>query len=247
MQTDTARLAGVTTLGLGGRGPRQAFVFDPHRLALPCWALAGGPALLVTLDRHLDLVPPRSPPARGSSALALDAWARLEGDVRNLDHVLAAMEAGVVTDALVVARARLPECVTADWKDSHGTLHRIVVTATVDQLSADFGTPRASPESRRAAELLAAAERVLLDVDLDCFTSPSDADPTAAVPWPQALIREHLLPRGSKAFWDAVLARCVMLTFAREPGHCGGLIAAGRLFEAAATVVFEELLETDLP
>jgi hypothetical protein len=39
----------------------------------------------------------------------------------------------------------------------------------------------------------------------------------------------------------------VNFTFAREPGHCGGLIASGRLFEAASDVIFRQLLQTDLP
>jgi len=87
----------------------------------------------------------------------------------------------------------------------------------------------------------------VLDFDLDCFTTPSDADPTTIVPWPIDLIREHVMPRGSEAFWESVLSKCVALTFAREPYHCGGLIATGRLFELAAQVVFCELLKADLP
>jgi hypothetical protein len=55
------------------------------------------------------------------------------------------------------------------------------------------------------------------------------------------------MPRGSEAFWASALEKCIALTFAREPKHCGGLIAAGRLFEQAARVIFCELLETDLP
>ena len=49
------------------------------------------------------------------------------------------------------------------------------------------------------------------------------------------------------AFWSAVLPKCVALTVAREPNHCGGLIASARLFEALAAVLFTELLHTDPP
>lgn len=242
--------AGVVALSLGGRGPARAFVFDPHRLALPCWAevTRAGPALLVTLDRHFDTVPPARPPAPGLSVEALDAHAREQLDPRNLDHVLAAMAAGVVSDALVVARARPVGALTdARWVDPSGVAHELVCAPTVDGLAAEFGTPLASPEGKRAQALLARAERVLLDVDLDCFTTPSDADPTTVVPWPLELIRDYVRPRGSEAFWAAVLGKCVGFTFAREPGHCGGLVAGGRLFERACTVLFEELLHTDLP
>lgn len=272
--------AGVIELSLGGRGPRRAYVFDPHRLALPCWAEAlqevqaqqelqavqapgvlhaepGAhgvnsahltPAVLLTLDRHFDLVPPRHPPARGLGIEALEAHTRASLDVRNVDHVLAAMEAGVVAHAICLARARPVGAEEGpSWTDSRGERHELVRAATIDALSQDFGRPAASPEARRAHRLLEEAAHVLLDVDLDCFTTPSDADPTAVIPWPEEAIRQHLLPRGSEAFWQLVLSKCVALTLAREPLHCGGLLQSGRLFEALASVLFGELLETDLP
>ncbi|MFZ5445905.1 MAG: hypothetical protein ACOZQL_38285 [Myxococcota bacterium] len=233
------RRAGIIELVIDGKGPKRGFVFDPHRLALPCWAEVG-PALLVTFDRHFDTVPPVNPPPPGLTDF--DGYARAQLDHRNFDHVLAAMDAGVITDAIVVARARPVGAVTADWKG-----HQVVHAPTLDVLTAEWGTPRASPEGKRAHQLLAEAPRVILDVDLDCFTTPSDADPTTVVPWSRELIREFLRPRDSAGFWELVLGRCAALTFAREPSHCGGLIAAGRLFEHACEVLFGELFETDLP
>jgi hypothetical protein len=236
--------AGIIELSIEGRGPRRGFVFDPHRLALPCWAelAADGPALLLTLDRHYDTVVPVHFPARGMSLDAIDQHAREKLDHRNYDHVLAAMRAGVISDALVVARAKPVGAVTADWEG-----HALVGVNTLDLLSAEWGTPHASPQGRRACELVARSRSIILDVDLDCFTTPSDADPTTVVPWSLELIRDFVLPRGSEAFWSDVLGKCVGLTFAREPGHCGGLVAGGRLFEAAAQVLFRELLLADLP
>lgn len=237
------RLAGVTRLSLApSRGPMDAFVFDPHRLALPCWALAlegRPPALLVTLDRHLDLVPPAAAvPDASAGVRALDEHARWELDPRNFDHVLAAMEAGLVQDALVVARVRPKGALDAPaWTDRRGRSHALVSAPTVERLC----------EHPDTSAVLEHASCILLDVDLDCFTTPSDADPTTVVPWTRALIREHVMPRGSEPFWDAVLRRCVALTLAREPYHCGGLVAAGRLFEDAAEVLFRELLRVDLP
>jgi hypothetical protein len=67
------------------------------------------------------------------------------------------------------------------------------------------------------------------------------------VPWPVELIRDQLLPAGSKDFWSRVLGKCVGLTFARESGHSGGLVAGNRLFNDAAQVIFRELLGVDLP
>lgn len=247
------RLAGIIRLGLGGgRGPRDAYVFDPHRLALPAWACAlgdtEGPALLVTLDRHLDTVMPRAPaavPDRTAGLRALDEHARWALDVRNYDHILAAMEAGLVGDALLIARARPRGAFTGDtYVDSRGRPHRLVAVPTVDRAAEAYSRPAPGDAVR---DVLDAASRVLLDVDLDCFTSLSDADPTTVLPWPQQVIREFLLPEDSEPFWDAVLRKTVALTLAREPHHCGGLLASGDLFQDAAQVLFRELLRTEPP
>lgn len=238
-------LIGVTELSLAGRGPKRAFVFDAHRLALPCWAksVEGTSAVLVTLDRHFDTVPPVKPPQPGMNLAALELHTHRELDIRNYDHVLAAMEARVLSHAIVIARARPVGSVEGPlFVDSRGGQHAIASAPTVDAIASGI-----SADSQRAMALLEEAESVILDIDLDCFTTSSDADPTTPVPWPVELIREHVMPRGSEPFWDLVLRRCVALTFAREPAHCGGLIAANRLFEAAADVIFRQLLETDLP
>lgn len=230
--------AGIIELALAGRGPRRGYLFDPHRLALPCWAShPGAPAVLVTFDRHFDLAAPKhAPPA--TDPVSLDHYARTALDERNIDHVLAAMEAGLVSDVVAIARAwpegaeRTPTCVSRD-----GRAHRLFTAPTLERLLDD----------RAALEALAAAPATFLDFDLDCFATPSDADPFTLVPWPRALIHDFLFPRGSERFWDLTLARCRALTFAREPNHCGGVVAANRLFEEAAHVVFEDLLGADLP
>lgn len=232
-------LPGIIELSLGGRGPRRGFLFDPHRLALPCWARVSTPtpATLVTFDRHFDLVPPVHRPEKGWSLEAIDTHARTRLDERNVDHIVAAMELGFIGDVVVIARAwpqgasRAPALTTAD-----GVSHRIVSAPTLER----------ALEDDAVIELLSGRE-TLLDVDLDCFTTPSDADPFTIVPWPRALIRSFLRPAGSDTFWSEVLRSCRALTFAREPNHCGGVIAGNRLFEEASEVIFRELLETDLP
>ena len=233
------RLAGITRLALEGRGPRDAYVFDPHRLALPCWALAleehgGAAAQLVTFDRHFDLAVPARPdqvPDQSAGVLALDAHARLALDVRNIDHVVAAMEAGLVGDVLALARSNPPGALETDsYRDRRGGVHQIERARSLEDWLDGGG------------RLARAAGPVLLDVDLDCFTSPSDVDPRALLPWPAAQVRDHLLPQGSADFWGALLPRTIALTLAREPYHCGGLLAAQRLLEVVAPVLFGELL-----
>lgn len=228
--------AGIIELSLTGRGPPRGFVFDPHRLALPCWAeVVKEPSVLVSFDRHFDLVAPHVMPERAWNP---DEYARHSLDVRNVDHIIAAMEAGLVTDALIVARAWPQGAVREPtWTSRDGLVHRFITAPTLERLLDD----------KTALAVLEHSPPTLLDFDLDCFVTPSDADPFTLVPWPRSLIREFLLPRDSEAFWSAALRHCVGLTFAREPNHCGGLIASNRLFEDACAIIFEELLETDLP
>ena len=252
---ESRHLAGITHLRLrGARGPADAFVFDPHRLALPAWAAAIGdrpPALLITLDRHFDLVPPADPaavPDRSAGLRAIDEHTRWALSVRNTDHIVAAMEAGIVGDVLAIARSSPQGAHPGEtWIDRRGGTHHILRARTVDRLVADWETPAATPEAQRLAAWLKAGVPVLLDIDLDCFTSQSDADPTDVLPWPRHLIREFLLPPGAAPFWDAVLGNCVTLTLAREPYHCGGLGGAARLFLDVSEVLFGELLGVDLP
>ncbi|MBS1151061.1 MAG: hypothetical protein H6Q89_2759 [Myxococcaceae bacterium] len=240
------RLAGITHLTMSPKvGPKDAFVFEPHRLALPAWAWAmrqtPRPAVLVTFDRHLDLAAPKVLPPPGADVLALDSYARRQLDVRNVDHILAAMEAGLISDAVVIARSRPEGCVGGDrWVDSRGTTHLLLIAPSLDRL---INSPRAVD----AANLISQAGATLLDFDLDCFTTLCDADPLSVVPWPIELIREQVLPSGSKELWDSVLGKCAGLTFARESAHCGGLVAGDRLFADAAQVIFKELLAVDLP
>lgn len=240
------RLAGITHLVLSPRvGPRDAFVFEPHRLALPSWAWAlreaPRPAVLVTFDRHLDLAAPTILPPEDAGILALDTYARRQLDVRNVDHILAAMEAGLISHVIVLGRLRPEGCVSGDqWVDSRGRVHQLLIAPSLDRLLN-------GPLATEAMRLLSEAKSTLLDFDLDCFTTLCDADPLSVVPWPLELIREQLLPEGSKDLWAALLKKCVGLTFARESAHCGGLVAGDRLFADAAEVIFKELLAVNVP
>lgn len=240
---------GVIELSLGGRGPRHAYVFDPHRLAVGPWARHAGPSgsLLLSFDRHLDTVVPLHPPEPGLSPDALQVHAERHLDERNFDHILAAMNAGVVTHAILVARARPGGAHLGPWVDSSGRTHELLVAPTLASLCVDFGRPSSPDLARQAYALLASAQRIILDVDIDCFTTLSDAQPLTVIPWPLEVIRQHLFPDDHQPFWDLVLSKCVVFTCAREPNHCGGLIHGARLFENAAQVLFHELLKTDLP
>lgn len=251
---ELGRLAGVVALTLDtARGPRRAFIVEHHRQALPCWheALAERPtALLITFDRHLDLAPPPDKlavPERTAGLRAVDDHARWELDTRNIDHILAAIEAGLVGDALLIARHRPAGAITEDhYIDRRGERHRLPAYATLDRVLEGMGV-HGGPASEPLSAVLHGTRPILLDFDLDCFTTQSDAEPTTVVRWPRSLIREFLIPRGAEAFWREVLPRTVGVTIARESLHCGGVLEASRVLEDLAQVLFVELLGADLP
>ncbi len=224
-----------------GERPVELFVFDHHRGAFPLWARfaqEAGPLTLVTLDRHMDLERPAHPPPALSSPLReLDEYARWRLSPRSDDHVLAAMEAGAVGDAAVFARSHAPADLAGlhPYKDAGGRSHRVEIARTVED---------ASPE---ALGLVRSAERVALDVDLDCFTTLSDAHPDEVVPWDAEHIDAFLRPPGSEELWRLVLARVCVVTLAREPYHCGGLERGARLWGEFSRVFFGRLLGVPAP
>lgn len=227
------------TTRLGAR-TLEVFVFDHHRGAFPLWAWAAqrwGPLTLVTLDRHMDLEPPASaPPPLDRPLEELDRHARWSLSPRNDDHVVAALEAGALGDALVVARSHLPASLEAfrPYRDRAGRAHEVRFARTIE-------------EALGEQAFLGAAARVALDVDLDCFTTLSDADPEEVVPWDAEHIDAFLRPPDSEAFWEALLGRTQLITIAREPYHCGGLGRGARLWGAFAEVFFERLLGVPAP
>jgi hypothetical protein len=217
------------------------FVFDHHRGAFALWARYArerGPLTLVTLDRHMDLErPAHAPPAISSSLESLDGYARWKLSPKNDDHVLAAMEAGALADAAVLARSHAPTGLAQmhPYNDAGGRPHRLEIARTVED---------AGPE---ILGLVRTAERIALDIDLDCFTTLSDAHPDEVVPWDAEHIDDFLRPPDSEEFWKLVLAKVCLVTIAREPYHCGGLERGARLWGAFSQVFFGRLLGVPAP
>lgn len=228
------------TTRLGERGV-DLFVFDHHRGAFPLWARCArekGPLTLLTLDRHMDLERPAPPPPALSAPLEeLDQFARWKLSPRNDDHVLAAMESGALADAAVIARSHAPADLAAlhPYEDASGRLHRLEIARTVED---------AGPE---IPGLVHQAERIALDIDLDCFTTLSDAHPDEVIPWDAEHIDAFLRPPESEELWRAVLAKVCVVTIAREPYHCGGFERGARLWLAFSEVFFGRLLGVPAP
>lgn len=237
---DLTALADVHRITTETRGrPLEIFVFDHHRTAFTVWGAAAadaGPLGLVTLDRHMDLNSPRTPPPAFDAGLeTLDRYARHALARANDDHIVAAMEAGAIGDALVVARSHAPTNLEAlrRWTDAAGRTHELDVAPTLALALARGARP---PDGS-----------LVLDVDLDCFTTLSDGHPDEVLTWDRERIALFLRPPGSDGFWDDVLARTRVVTIAREPFHCGGFELGARLWIDFARVFFNEILEVPVP
>jgi hypothetical protein len=243
MSNDTLALADVhrVTTEVGSK-TLEIRLFDHHRTAFTLWsrvaAELGRPPTLLTLDRHMDLGTPTTlaPPAT-SPLPTLDAFARHELAVANDDHIVAAMQAGAVGDAIIVARSHQPPSLRAfqPFVDAAGRTHQCSFAPTLASLLA-----RREPLLEDAAELV-------LDIDLDCFTTRSDGHMDEVIPWDADLIDAFLQPPGAAPFWASVLARTRLVTIAREPFHCGGFERAARLWLAFSEVFFRRVLGVPAP
>jgi hypothetical protein len=167
----------------------------------------------------------------------LDQFARTSLSPRNDDHVVASLEAQAIGDAVVIARSHAPASLESfqPYRDRRGGAHRFAFARTVDGVGGE------------ALELVRDAERIALDVDLDCFTTLSDAHPDEVVPWDAEHIEGFLRPPDSERFWEPVLSRTRIVTLAREPYHCGGLSRGARLWADFAEVFFTRLLGVPVP
>lgn len=218
------------------------YIFDHHRSAFALWCQAAAelkhPLTLVTLDRHFDLEPPRAQaPDHRAPLDELDAFARHRLAPSNDDHVRAAMAAGAIDDGLFIARSHEPADFDSlrSWVDGEGRRHRGVMARTVAE------------RGNAGDELVEAARDVVLDIDLDCFTTRSDAHPDEVLAWDTERIDAYMRPPGSGSFWNAVLERTRLVTIAREPFHCGGFGQGARLWLDFASVFFERVLNVPAP
>ncbi len=243
MRAATLALADVhrVTTRVAGR-PVEVFVFDHHRTAFTVWcdaaARLGKPLRLVTLDRHMDLgVPAALAPDHRSPLEELDGFARHRLAPSNDDHIVAAMEAGAISDALVIARSHRPPDLGRfqPFRDRRGVAHPTAFADTVDALS---------PEQ---LALVQQGGELVLDVDLDCFTTMSDGHLDEVLTWDREQIEGFLLPPDSAPFWSAVLAQTRIVTLAREPYHCGGFGRGAKLWLDFAEVFFSQLLGVPPP
>jgi hypothetical protein len=220
---------------------RDLFVFDDHRAAFTLWSSAAseaGPLTLLSFDRHLDLETPSVPPPDLASPLAeLDRYARESLSPRNDEQIVAALENGALADVALVARSHAPASLEAfhPYRDARDCEHRVAIARSLDDAGAEL------------TSLVEGAERLALDIDLDCFTTLSDADPEEVVPWDREHIDGFLRPAGSENFWSAALERTRLVTIAREPYHCGGLERCARLWSEFSEVFFHRLLGVPAP
>jgi len=220
----------------------ELYIFDHHRSAFAPWchtAMQHGQAVdLITLDRHMDLQPMHLvPPPHQASIAELDMFARHQLACSNDNHIPAAVEAGAIANTVVVARSHPPPDISSfrPYRDHSGTTHRFAFARSLASLDTD------------AMELLERGGPLILDIDLDCFTTRSDADPDEVLCWDDEHLRSWLLPPDHDRIWNAIRRRVVTITLAREPFHCGGFDRAARLWMRFSRLFFGEILSVSPP
>ena len=231
----------LTTVAFGRT--LDVYLFDHHRTAFTVWcheaARRGRALTLVTLDRHMDLNPPRHlPPPFDAPLEQLDLFARHRLAPSNDDHIPAALEAGAIGDALVVARSHPPPSLET---------FRPYIGAAAVRHEVEFAPTIARTSPAQVEWLRGREGPIVLDIDLDCFTTMSDGDPDDVLTWDADQILRWLTPPGSEPFWALLRERVEVVTLAREPYHCGGFARGAKLWTAFAEVFFERLLGADAP
>ena len=93
----------------------------------------------------------------GLDAKALDEHARTRLDERNVDHILAAMECGLVSDVIAIARAWPVGAVKQPtWSSSDGVTHRLITAPTLERRGPQRGeVEQAAGQRRETIDLLA--------------------------------------------------------------------------------------------
>jgi len=238
-------------------GKCKCFVHKEHRWVLSIIYHAQGrgllprPCTLVMFDAHHDSKRPacmeriRRIRAAGITfdelvSLCKDSLSPLDDD-----WVMAGMELGLISDAVIFAGADLPAMeVPRRFTDHVGDVHRIELAALPGRELQYQG--RLSDVARKKclselwsilgwrhapADGFAFAQKtgqILLDFDLDCFVVHWKE---YYFPWPDEVfcnefyrVSDYSSTKGwsGKRFLDGLVHRAAVVTVAMEPNHCGG-------------------------
>lgn len=247
------------------------FVHDDHRFILPIvyWAQRHGrlplPCKLVMFDRHSDDLRPQQGRAlemiramRASEPSVDDLLTLTDGSLsdRDDDWLLAGMELGLFSDAVVFGAEDLGGAGLREFQDHRGEAHRIWINASLPGdcfgVQGNLGDIARKYEVRPLWEILqwgprngrmdfTGTEVVALSVDLDAFAIEWQ---DFTFPWPEEVWTRRFLKESTydttqgwtgKRFVEGLCRKSALLTIAREPAHCGG--------EAKARQILKDLNE----
>lgn len=208
-------------------------IVHEHRFAFWFWnqwqrgELPSPPPDLVSIDWHKDLGFEASESlaelnTNDDNEVALYAWTQLNS--LNDCHILAAARLGIIGNVYVLCKQDDPE---------EMSFHTLNGTSTV----------RAFHDVTAFVDVIQRSESVILDIDLDYFTTQSEYDDsnTIRVSRNNQIEMETLLAPSGEII-SAVLPVLNGVTIAIEPEWCGGFARAHRLFACLNRILFDNTL-----
>lgn len=222
------------------RGQKPVFVFKNHRTSFYYWCKArkefgiSDSFFVVTLDRHNDLFPLLPEKKTEIQALDLNDLVKVKNFVKNKlkklndDYIIAAMEAGLIGDILIMSSE--PTGIK-EYTDSASVKHKIFHCFWPGDLSGFRGllTDTATERNREIITSIGYDENgnpnVVLDIDLDFFTYYY-CDNTYVIDEENF---KDIFSDDSLIWWIYDKAR--LITIAKEPGACGSTLNSERILK----------------
>ncbi len=213
---------------------KPVFVFENHRTSFYYWCKArkefgiDNGFFVVTMDSHHDLF--TLTPQKKAEIQALDLndlvdvrkFAKDELKKLNDDYIFAAMEAGLISDILIISPAHSMHTRTKQYIDSTGVKHSLFYCVWPGDLGGPRGllTDRAPQENRELIRSIGYDENgnqnIALDIDLDFFTY-FYCDKIYVIAEENF---KDIFSEDSLIWWIYDKARLV--TIAKEPWTCNG-------------------------
>ena len=205
-------------------------LFDDHRLmffSILSNRRTKSPLNLVSIDYHLDLAQPSKSEKANLSKLDLESekevaffvWHHL--NPLNDNHILSAAYLNLISDIIILTKDRDPKC--SEYRDKDGNKHNV----------------HSYNDYNRFIENVELVEdNIFLDIDLDYFVKKSrDSNDNEII--------KYVLKEKDYAIFNKrgrLMRHCKdkleMVTIAREPEHCGGVLNSNAILSRICSKLF---------
>lgn len=232
------RCLNLNSIPLKTKG-RFYFTFN-HDESLLCWydaknRLEMNQFFLITLDKHLDLKELAPHNKRElvniSNIFELRRIIETKFHPPNVTFIYAAMELGIIKDALVISMDNGPFKKRNNYVDLSGREHKLFYDSSATDLYYPEGlgilSDSSKPENEEIRDKINNSN-LIIDIDLDYFTYFRDNN--------QFVINIDNFERIFRdGFRKTLLLKAKVITVALEPTTCGGIHNSIRIFDILMT------------